>query len=74
MPRKKRPRTARDRVAANLAALRTAAGLSQAAAAERAGLRQATWSDAETARKLPSLETLDAMAAALGVDVAELLR
>ena len=51
-----------------LAALRLRNGLSQAALAELAGVRQATISHLETGRSTPEPMTLAKLAAALGVE------
>lgn len=59
---------------ARLRALRERAGLSQQQLSDRAGVRKATVSDLERGVKSPSLSTLDAVAQALGVPPAELLR
>lgn len=48
--------------------------LTQAQAADRALIRQQTWSDAETGRKRPLRMTLAAMAYALGIEVPDLYR
>lgn len=57
-----------------LAAARTAAGLSQAEAARRAGVSRATVQNAETGRyDTPSLRTLQALAQAYRIDLGALL-
>lgn len=60
---------------AKLRQLRTDAGLSQQALAERAGVRQATLSEIETGRTAAAeiqLRTIEGLARALGVTLAEL--
>jgi transcriptional regulator with XRE-family HTH domain len=53
---------------------RVRSGLTVMAAAQRAGMSRTTWTDLENAsRPIPRAETLGRVAAALGVDVAELL-
>lgn len=53
---------------------REAAGLTINAAAEIAGMHRVAWSDLEAGRRTnPTLETLEKVAGALGVTVAELL-
>ncbi|WP_196053515.1 helix-turn-helix transcriptional regulator [Paracoccus lichenicola] len=52
-----------------LAAWRKAAGLSQAALAQKAGIRTATLSDIEGGKIDPRLSTMKAVAGALGVDI-----
>lgn len=59
---------------ARLRTLRSKSGLQLAELAERAGITQAYLSDVERGRKLPTLVTLDALAAALGASPAKLLR
>ncbi|WP_309054195.1 helix-turn-helix transcriptional regulator [Streptomyces sp.] len=51
-----------------LRALRTEAGLTGAALAQRAGVGQPTVSKVETGRMVPSLDVLDRLSAALGLD------
>jgi transcriptional regulator with XRE-family HTH domain len=53
---------------------RSAAGLSQEALADRAGLDRAYVSGLERGHRNPTLETLQRLAAALGVNVQDLLR
>ena len=61
--------------ALRMKAAREALGLSTRAAAARAGLRSATWSDLETgAADNPTAKTLQAVAAALGMPADRLLR
>lgn len=56
-----------------LTAWRKAAGLTQAELAERAGLRKATVSDIEGGKIDPRLSSLRALAAALGVDIDDIV-
>jgi transcriptional regulator with XRE-family HTH domain len=53
--------------------LREQQGFSQQELADRAGIAKSTVYEAETARRTPTLESLEKIAAALGVSVAELL-
>src|SRR5215211_620395 len=53
--------------------LREEKGLSQARAAVRAGLDPSTWNRLEQGKGNPNLKTLERVATALGVEVAELL-
>lgn len=55
------------RIGAELRRLRRQAGLSQAELAARAGVRRATISELETGERLPMVETLERIAAVLGV-------
>jgi transcriptional regulator with XRE-family HTH domain len=66
--------TGRLLLGARLRERRTRAGLQLADLAERAGVSQAYLSDMERGRKLPTLQALDALAAALGTSAAALLR
>jgi predicted transcriptional regulator len=59
---------------ANLAILRHERGLTQKELAEAAGMRQPRIAEIEQAAANPQYETLVRIAAALGVDVAELVR
>lgn len=65
--------TLADGIGARLAAARRQAGLSQAAAAARAGTDAAAWCRWERGARLPSLRLLVAAAAACGVAPAELM-
>jgi len=56
-----------------LAAWRQAAGLTQGALAERAGLRLSTVSDIERGKIDPRLSTLRALATALGTDIDDIV-
>lgn len=65
--------TTRDKIGEAIRAAREAAGLTQVAAAERAGLQQPDWSDYETGAQQPRIETLRRIAAALGVEPGSLI-
>ena len=65
--------TGRLLLGARVRTLRTHAGLQLADLAERAGMSLTFLSEMERGRKLPSLLTLDTVAAALGMTAAELL-
>ncbi|MFV0383374.1 helix-turn-helix transcriptional regulator [Paracoccus sp. (in: a-proteobacteria)] len=56
-----------------LAAWRKAAGLTQAELADKAGLRKATVSDIENGKLDPRLSSLKALAAALNVDIDDIV-
>src|SRR2546426_12670514 len=61
-------------LSANLARLRARGDLSQAALAMRAGISRVAYRNIETGRTLPRASTLEAIAQALRVPLAELLR
>lgn len=73
MPRVKTPEASRLRVARNVKALRTVLGLSQAALGQRAGLHRTYIVSIEQAARNLSLDNLDRLALALGVDAQDLL-
>ena len=56
-----------------LTAWRKAAGLSQAALAERTGIRTATINEIEAGKTDPRISTVKAIAAVLGVDIDDLV-
>ena len=56
-----------------LTAWRRAAGLTQAALARKAGLREATVSEIEAGKTDPRLSTMRALAAALGLDLGDIV-
>ena len=56
-----------------IADARITAGLTQTEAAERAGWTQSTWSDIECDRTVPRIDTLTAVAAAIGCPLADIL-
>jgi transcriptional regulator with XRE-family HTH domain len=64
--------TSKTLIARNLRRLRLARSWSQYDLAEKAKVRQALVSALEVATANPTLETLDRVAAALGVEIAEL--
>ncbi|MGC4076662.1 MAG: helix-turn-helix transcriptional regulator [Rubrivivax sp.] len=64
---------ARDRLARHLRALRAARGLSQEALADLADLHRTYIGSIERSERNVSLDNIERMAAALGVDVSELL-
>ncbi len=66
--------TATQRVAAKVIALRQARGLSQEALARKTGLNRVTLARLERARHPPNLETLERIARALRVSIADLVR
>lgn len=56
-----------------LTAWRRAAGLTQAALAEKSGQRSATISDIESGKTDPRLSTLKALAGALGLEIGDIV-
>jgi transcriptional regulator with XRE-family HTH domain len=62
-----------DELSANLRQLRTGQGLSQQAVANRAGLSRNFVAQIERGESVPTIATLERIATALGVSVAELL-
>ena len=56
-----------------LTAWRKAAGLTQAALAEKSGQRSATISDIESGKTDPRLSTLKALAGALGLEIGDIV-
>jgi transcriptional regulator with XRE-family HTH domain len=64
--------SARKILAENLKRLRKIAGISQAVLAERAGCSPTMIGNIEITKRFPSAESLDRLAAALGVPVREL--
>jgi transcriptional regulator with XRE-family HTH domain len=71
--RRRNPAHTRRLLARNLRRLRLAQSLSQDALADAANVRQALISAIEVATANPTLQSLDQVAAALGVEVAALL-
>lgn len=67
-------RAGAERIGARVRALREAAGLSQAALAERTNIQRPNVSRIESGKHVPSLETLERIARAFGVRVAELVQ
>lgn len=66
--------SATERVAARIAVLRLERGLSQEALAEKAGLNRVTLARLERAMHPPNLETLERIARALRVSLADLVK
>jgi transcriptional regulator with XRE-family HTH domain len=64
----------RERMATRIKALREQRGLTQHQLAEKAGIGRSYLARLETARQDPTLSTLEKIAKALGVKVAELLQ
>jgi len=67
-------RIAARRVAHRLKEIRTSLGLTASAVAARSGIRRPNISRIESGRHMPSLDTLERLAEALGVPVVELVR
>ncbi len=65
--------TARERVARHLRSLRAAQGISQETLAERADLHRTYVGSIERCERNVSLDNIESLATALGVDVSELL-
>lgn len=65
--------TARERVARHLRTLRAAQGLSQEALAEKAELHRTYVGSIERCERNVSLDNVESLAAALGVDIGDLL-
>jgi transcriptional regulator with XRE-family HTH domain len=72
-PRQPRPELIRNAVAETLRRLRTVRGLSLSDLARASGVAKATLSGLETGAANPTLETLWALSAALGVSLGELV-
>lgn len=66
--------SATQRVAARVVQFRQARGLSQEALAKKARLNRVTLARLERALHPPNLDTLDRIARALGVELADLVR
>lgn len=71
--RRRNPARAKRLIACNLRRLRLARSWSQYDLAEKAKVRQALVSALEVATANPTVETLDRIAAALGVEIADLV-
>lgn len=65
---------AKSRVASNLRRLRTDRGLTQEDLSERSNVHQTYLSGLESAKRNPTVEVLERIAAALRVDVGELFK
>lgn len=63
----------RERLARNLVRVRAAVGISQEALADKAELHRTYVGHLEQQRRNPSLENIEKLALALGVDVLDLL-
>ena len=68
-----RKESARQRFARNLKAKRTDLGISQEALAEEAGLHRTYIGSVERAERNVSIDGMERLAKALGVDIADLL-
>ena len=66
--------TATERVAARIAEIRVARGLTQEALAAKARLNRVTLARLERAMHPPNLDTLERIARALGVDLVDLVK
>ena len=74
-PKPKRPEwTGRQRLAENIRQVRLAQGMSQEALAEAAGFHRTFVSQIERQMNNVSIDNIERLARALGVDLAELLR
>ena len=74
-PKPKRPdRTGRQRLAENIRQVRLAQGMSQEALAEAAEFHRTFVSQIERRKNNISIDNIERLARALGVDLAELLR
>jgi transcriptional regulator with XRE-family HTH domain len=68
------PQTARIRLAANLRAARAKLGISQEELADRAGINRTFVGSVERRERNISLDNIERLAVALGMDVTELLK
>jgi transcriptional regulator with XRE-family HTH domain len=68
------PQTARVRLAANLRAARAAQDISQEALADAAGVDRTFVGSVERRERNISLDNIERLAVALGVDIADLLK
>ncbi len=68
------PQNARIRLAANLRAARAKLGISQEELADRAGINRTFVGSVERRERNISLDNIERLAVALGMDVAELLK
>ncbi len=69
-----RQESARARFARNLRAVRVSIGLSQEALAEEAGLHRTYIGSVERAERNVSIDSMERLAAALNVDIVDLLQ
>jgi transcriptional regulator with XRE-family HTH domain len=74
MPKKKKPEGSRAVVASNLRSLRQALGLSQEALADLAGLHRTYVSSVERCERNATLDTIDKLSTALGIQPFQLLK
>lgn len=74
MPKKKKLEGSRAALASNLRKLRQDRGLSQEALADIAGLHRTYVSSVERCERNATLDTLDRLASALGIESSELLQ
>jgi transcriptional regulator with XRE-family HTH domain len=74
MPKKKKLEGSRAVLASNLRKLRQDRGLSQEALADIAGLHRTYVSSVERCERNATLDTLDRLATALGIEPSELLQ
>jgi transcriptional regulator with XRE-family HTH domain len=74
MPKKKKPEGSRAILASNLRRLRQDRRLSQESLADIAGLHRTYVSSVERCERNATLDTLDKLAAALGIKPSELLQ
>lgn len=70
---KKHPQTVRERLAVNLARIRVKSEMTQESLGEAAGLHRTFVGHLERKMRNPSLENVEKLAVALGVDIVELL-
>lgn len=74
MPKKKKPAGSRAVLAFNLRLLRQTQGLSQEALADLAGLHRTYVSSVERCERNATLDTIDKLSAALGIEPCELIK
>lgn len=74
MPKAIRSRSARERLAANLRLRRRQLGISQEALAGLAGLHRTYVGSIERCERNVSIDNIEGLAAALGIDIVELLQ
>jgi transcriptional regulator with XRE-family HTH domain len=74
MLKKKKPEGSRFVVATNLRTLRLARGLSQEALADLAGLHRTYISSVERCERNATIDTIDRLSSALGIEPYELLK
>ncbi len=74
MSRQNKPARVRERIAYNLRNLRLKSGLPQDTLSANAGISQTFYSQIETGKRNISVDALEQIADALGVDVIDLLQ